>query len=88
MHHRTYYTLSIDRRVGKRSCRLAAILSEPHVAGMDTREFAALASLVVALILVAPRLSRIPGGAALRYVAVWLALAVGLGLLYRLVTGE
>jgi len=55
---------------------------------MDTRDFAALASVVVALILVAPRLSRIPGGAALRYVAIWLALAVGLGLLYRLLTGE
>jgi len=49
---------------------------------MDAGSWAGLAALLLALAIVLPRVLRIRGGEALRHVALWLAIAVGLGLLY------
>lgn len=56
---------------------------------MDTTQLATLAALVGALLLVAGGVgwSRLRGSTVLTYIAVWLGLAVLLGLAYRLFGG-
>jgi len=54
---------------------------------METAQIAGLAGALVALVILVPRVRRIGGGAVLRAVAAWLAVAVGLALAYRLWAG-
>lgn len=76
--------MSLDAREGrgKRPDPYARRAAAPISPRMDAVNWAGLAALILALLIVLPRVLRIRGGEALRGLALWLAIAVGLALLY------